>query len=193
MSFLIRGVIPLEMVERLGIMINEEDADYDLLNASGDPMDVLGTVVVCLEPEVEDTREVLGIVTRDLGDDEILLSFSDMLDWGLLSDEFPNVKQKIMKTKKVNTPKTKMKKRKPVKKMPKSNPATMGGDSGIFCGVSPRSGEETSGSTKQKEDITAKEVEEYFKSTFKDVFREKLEEGSIDKIVAKLASSQVSG
>ena len=29
-------VIPLEMVERLGIMVNEEDADYDLLNASGD-------------------------------------------------------------------------------------------------------------------------------------------------------------
>ena len=80
-----------------------------------------------------------------------------------------------------------------MKKMPESNPITMGGDSGIFCGVSPCSGEDTSGSTKQKEDITAKEVEEYFKSTFKDVFREKLEEGSIDKIVAKLASSQVSG
>ena len=75
MSFLIRGVIPLEMVERLGIMINEEDADYDLLNASGKPMEVLGTVVVCLEPEGTDAREVLGIVTRDLGDDEILLSF----------------------------------------------------------------------------------------------------------------------
>ena len=77
---------------------------------------------------------------------------------------------------KVKTPTKKIKRKTPVKKkMPKSNPATMGGDSGIFCGVSPHSGEETSGSTKQKEDITAKEVEEYLKTTFKDVFREKLE------------------
>ena len=44
---------------------------------------------------------MVGIVTDDLGDTEILLSYSDMKDWGMLAEDFPKVKP--MKVKKVST------------------------------------------------------------------------------------------
>ena len=47
-----------------------------------------------------------GIVTDDLGDVDILLLFSDMKDWGLLSQYFPKVKP--MKANKVSTPRKKV-------------------------------------------------------------------------------------
>ena len=42
-------------------------------------------------PTGSDTRPVYGIVTDDLGDAEILLSYMDMKDWGMLSKDFPKV------------------------------------------------------------------------------------------------------
>ena len=78
-------------------------------------MEVLGTVVICLEPEGSDTREVYGIVTDELGDDQILLSFADMLEWGLLNPRFPQLpkmkKEKVKKIK-ITAKKTKEKVRK---------------------------------------------------------------------------------
>ena len=71
-------VIPLSMVECLDLKINKSDTQYELKNAFGDLMEVLGTVVICLELEGSDTREVYGIVTDELGDDQIFLSFADM-------------------------------------------------------------------------------------------------------------------
>ena len=52
-------------------------------------MAVLGTTIVCLEPEESNTREVYCIVRDELGEDEIRLSYSDMKDWGLLTKNFP--------------------------------------------------------------------------------------------------------
>ena len=45
-----------------------------------------------------------------MGDDKILLSFSDMLDWGRLSKNFPMVPRKSEKVRKVSIPKKKTKK-----------------------------------------------------------------------------------
>ena len=103
-----------------------------------------------------------------------------MLDWGLLSDEFPKVKKTVSRVKMVKTPTKKMKRTSRVtKKIPRSNPATKGGDIGISYRPSSLSSEVTKGSTKEdtkeKEDITAEEVESYLKKTFENVFREKLE------------------
>ena len=44
-----------------------------------------------------------GIVTDDLGDAKILLSYADMKDWGMLAEDFPKIKP--MKAKKMSTPK----------------------------------------------------------------------------------------
>ena len=55
-------------------------------------MTFLGTVVMYLHPEGSDTRPVFGIVTDNLGDAEILWSYSDMKDWGMLAEDFPRIK-----------------------------------------------------------------------------------------------------
>ena len=60
----------------LGIEVNVDDDNYNLVNASGDRMTVLGTVVIYLHPEGSDTRPVFGIVIDDLGGAEILFSYS---------------------------------------------------------------------------------------------------------------------
>ena len=96
-------IIPWALVHKLGMEIDVEDNNYNLVTASGDKMTVLGTVVIYLHPEGADTRPVFGIVTDDLGDAEILLSYSDMKDWGMLAEDFPKIKP--MKAKKVSTPK----------------------------------------------------------------------------------------
>ena len=70
-------------------------------------MTVLGTEVVYLHPTGSDTIPVYGIVTNDHGDAEILLLFSDMKDWGLLSQDFPKVQPIKNKVKKVSTPRKK--------------------------------------------------------------------------------------
>ena len=85
-------VIPWSLVKRLKLELNAEDSNYTLVTASGDNMTVLGTTVVYLHPDGSDTRPVYGIVTDDLGEAEILLSYTDMRDWGLLSSDFPKVK-----------------------------------------------------------------------------------------------------
>ena len=72
--------------------MNTEDDKYNLVVASGDSMTVLGTTVVYLHPDGADTRPVYGIVTDDIGKSEILLSYTDIMDWGLLSEDFPMVK-----------------------------------------------------------------------------------------------------
>ena len=85
------SLIPLNMVRRLNLKVNESDTNYTLINASGEYMNVLGTT------EESNTTEVYCIIRDELGEDEILLSYSDMKDWGLLSKDFPKVP-------KVNTP-----------------------------------------------------------------------------------------
>ena len=102
-------VIPWTMVERLKLDLNTKDNNYDLLTASGDRMTVLSTVILYLEPEGAGTRPVLGIVTDDLGDEEILLCYSDMRDWGLLCEDFPRVPKTTKKVKKVSTPRKNIK------------------------------------------------------------------------------------
>ena len=92
------AVIPLSMVERLDLKINMSDTQYELKNASGDLMEVLCTVIICLEPEGSDTREEYRRVTDELGDDQILLSSIDMLEWEFFSPNFSQV-QKMKKEK----------------------------------------------------------------------------------------------
>ena len=66
-------------------------------------MTVLGTTVVYLHPDKSDTHTVYGIVTDDLGEAEILLSYSDMEDWGLLLSDFPKVRPMKAEAKKIAT------------------------------------------------------------------------------------------
>ena len=61
-------------------------------------MAVLGSVILCIEPEGSNTREVYTLVTRQLGEEEIWLSYSDMWDWGLLVEHFPWVPEMKVKT-----------------------------------------------------------------------------------------------
>ena len=67
-------------------------------------MAVFGTVVINLHPEGSDTRPVYGLVTDDLGDAKILLSYSDMKDWGILWEDFPKVPPTKTRIRKVTTP-----------------------------------------------------------------------------------------
>ena len=97
-------VIPWSLVKKLKLDLNAEDNDYNLITASGDRMTVLGTVVVYLHPTGSNTRPVYGIVTDDLGDHKVLLSYSDMRDWGMLSSDFPKVQPMKAKVNKVTTP-----------------------------------------------------------------------------------------
>ena len=66
-------------------------------------MAMLGTLILYLEPEEEGTRPVLGIFSDDHGDKEILLCYSDMRDWGLLCEDFPQVPKTTKKVKKIST------------------------------------------------------------------------------------------
>ena len=75
-------MIPWSLGKRLKLDFNTEDNNYTLVTASGDSMTVLGTTVAYLHPDKSDTRPVYGIITDDLGESEILLSYSDMRDWG---------------------------------------------------------------------------------------------------------------
>ena len=81
-------IVPWSLVRKLGLDLNIDDDNYNLVTALGNKMTVLGTVVIYLHPTGSDTRPVYGIVTDDLGDAEILLSYSDMKDWGMLSEDF---------------------------------------------------------------------------------------------------------
>ena len=96
-------VIPWSLVKRLKLELNIKDKNYTLITASGDSMTVLGTIVVCLHPDKSDTRPIYGIITDDLGEAEILLSYSDMKDWGLLSSDFPKVRPMKAEAKKIAT------------------------------------------------------------------------------------------
>ena len=81
--------IPFRMVECLDLRINKFNIQYELKNASCNFMEMLGTVVICLEPEGSDTTEVFRIVTDELRDFQILLSYADKMEWGLLNINFP--------------------------------------------------------------------------------------------------------
>ena len=98
-----------------------------------------------------------GIVTDELGDDEILLSFADMLEWGLLSPNFPQVpkmKKEKAKKMKITAKKTKEKvrkknsSRKKKKDRPIVNIVPTGRDLGDNIGVSPVRDCGSKGSTK---------------------------------------------
>ena len=56
-------LIPWSMVKQLELNVDRLDNHYDLSNASSEPMNVLGLVVLCIEPEVSNTREVYALVT----------------------------------------------------------------------------------------------------------------------------------
>ena len=102
-------VVPWSLVQSLNLDLNANDENYDLQTASGDRMTVLGTVIIYLEPEGADTRPVLGIVTDDLGDQEVLLCYADMQEWGLLCKDFPRVPKTKEKVKKTTTPRKNIK------------------------------------------------------------------------------------
>ena len=51
-------VVPWSLVRKLGLDLNMNINDYDLVTASGDRMTVLGTVVIYLHPTGSDTRPV---------------------------------------------------------------------------------------------------------------------------------------
>ena len=74
-------LIQWSMVKQLDLTMDKSDNQYDLYTANGEPMTVLGSVVLCIEPEVSNTKEVYALVTSQLGEEEILLSYSDMRDW----------------------------------------------------------------------------------------------------------------
>ena len=61
------SLIPLSMVTRLGLKLDRSDSNFNLNNASGEAMAVLGSTIVCLEPVHSNTREVYCIVTDELG------------------------------------------------------------------------------------------------------------------------------
>ena len=127
-------------------------------------MSVLGTTIVYLEPEGSDTRPVMGIVTDDLGDQEILLSYSDMKDWGMLSKDFPRVPRTTEKVNKVITPRKNVKlpvgKRASAVKSPNRRTGT-------------RTGTENKPAEKSDEE-EAENLKTYLLKEFPDVFRETL-------------------
>ena len=84
-------VIPWLLVKSLRLDINMEDREFDLVTASGSSMTVLGTMVIYLHPKGLDTRQVNGLVTDNLGNAEILQSYSDKKDLSMLSEAFPKL------------------------------------------------------------------------------------------------------
>ena len=61
-------------------------------------MSVVGLVVLCIELEGSNTREVYSLVTDQLGKEEILFSYSDMKEWKLFAKNFPWVPKMKFKT-----------------------------------------------------------------------------------------------
>ena len=57
-------LIPWSMVQQLDLAMDEEDNQYDLYTANGEPMTILGSVILCIEPENSNTRELYALVTR---------------------------------------------------------------------------------------------------------------------------------
>ena len=165
-------IIPWALVHKLGIEINVEDNNYDLVTASGDNMTVLGTVVIYLHPEGADTRPVYGIVTDDLGDAEILLSYADMKDWGMLAEDFPKIKP--MKAKKMSTPKKvsilAVKRNNPVKSPRKSRQHVAEHQ------LSSKEAESIQECNQKEEDQKeAEKLSKYLHDKFPDVLKEQLE------------------
>ena len=81
-------LIQLSMFTQMGFKLDISDCNFNLTIASGEAKAVLGFTIVCLEQVHSNTREVYCIITDELGVDEILLSYSDMKDWKLLSKNF---------------------------------------------------------------------------------------------------------
>ena len=83
---------PEFMVSKYKVPINREAAEeYKLLNASGEEMKVLGTVVIYMVPDDCRLRQrVEALVRSDLKEPDILLSWEDMQRpiWGLLPESF---------------------------------------------------------------------------------------------------------
>ena len=74
-------LIPWSMVKQLDLAMDEEDNQYNLYTANGEPMTLLGSVILCIETENSNRRELYALVTRQLGKEEILL--------GSVSGTFP--------------------------------------------------------------------------------------------------------
>ena len=135
-----------------------------------------------LNTEGADTRPVLGIVTDDLGDQEILLCYSDIQDWGLLCEHFPRLPKTTKKVKKVSTSRKNIrlpvaKKTSPVKAPRKKTiPDPRRGVSVIQSSdFSPRVEEpQISPSMSREHQKEAEELTNYIQAEFPDVFREKL-------------------
>ena len=119
------SLIPVSMVTQLGLKLDRSDNNFNRTNASGEAMAVLGSTIVCLVPEHSKTRKVYCIVTDELREEEILLSYRDMLDWKLLSRNFLRV-PKMKTPAAVKRVKLKVKRVKKItkKKIMKNKPGT---------------------------------------------------------------------
>merc|ERR1712121_276542 len=157
-------LIPWSLVKKLNLDLEADDNNYDLETASGEKMTVLGTSIIYLEPEGSDTRPVMGIVTDDLGDQEILLSFSDMRDWGMLAKDFPKVPRMSEKAKKVVTPRKSVKLPVGKKASPVKSPKRKLGARAETAGKH----------TEQSDEREAEKLKKYLMTEFEDVFRETL-------------------
>ena len=118
-----------------------------------------------------------AIVSDELGDEDILLSFQDMKDWGLLSKNFPEVPKMKEAVKKISL-KTKRKIMRTPKKFRDSKKNT------------PGMNEEVDKPDTQEEEMDkeAKEIVGYLRETFPNVFREKLrKEDRMDFNLAELS------
>ena len=102
-------------------------------------MIVLGSVILCIEPENSNTHELYALVMRQLREEKILLSYSDMWDWGMLAEHFPWVPEMKMEIQVRKVRVTPKKVKKTQRKMPKktkmalstSIPPGLGGDDNL--------------------------------------------------------------
>ena len=89
------SLIPGWMADKHRLEINGERAeDFSLFNASNEEMTVLGTAIVWVVPDnCSKPRRIEGLVTPDMKDADILLSWVEMMKpcWGLLPVNFPAV------------------------------------------------------------------------------------------------------
>ena len=116
-------------------------------------MSDLGTAIIYLEPEGSDTRPVQGIVTDDLGEQEILLSYSDIDDWGMLNANFHKIPKTTERVKKVVTPRKNVKLPVPKRASPVKSPKKKS---------SPRANtEDKPGKTEKTDEEEAEDLENY--------------------------------
>lgn len=87
-----------EVARRLGLKISKKDKDtYELVDAQGRQMEVMGTCIISVVPEgCSAPRTLKCLVTPSLEDNEILLGWADMVMWGI-DQQLKELKEEVLR------------------------------------------------------------------------------------------------